>query len=108
MLKENEQSTINGTKYQSNFAFRFVGLLISHDKRFFETLQHQLYEWMPYLLLHDNFDAKEEREAFFGLMEVLSDLSDSTNKLNDDQLDSEFKEVLKIMGFQKESEVQHA
>ena len=108
MQKENEQSTINGTKYQSNFAFRFVGLLISHDKRFFETLKHQLYEWMPYLLLHENFDAKEERQTFFELMEVLSELSDSTNQLNDAQLDQEFKQVLNLLGFKKESEVQHA
>ena len=60
------------------------------------------------LVENDGLYEKEEREAFFGLMEVLSELSDSTNQLTDAQLDQEFKQVLNLLGFKKESEVQHA
>jgi len=108
MSKENEQSTINGTKYQSTFAFRFVGTLIGHDKRFFETTKQQLEDWMPFILSHEIFNEVEERQAFFELMMVLNELSDITNNINDEQLDQEFKQVLSLLGFEKESEVRHA
>ena len=108
MLKENEQSTINGTKYNSNFAFRFVGTLISHDKRFFETTKYQLEDWMPFILTHELFNDIEERKAFFDLMMVLNELSDITKNTTDDELDQEFNQVLNLLGFKKESEVQHA
>ena len=108
MSTENQQSTINGTKYQSNFAFRFVGTLISHDKRFFETTKYQLEDWMPFILTHEIFNDAEERQRFFELMMVLNELSDITKNIDDKQLDQEFKEILNLLGFQKESEVQHA
>lgn len=107
MQKENEQSTINGTKYESTFAFRFVGTLISHDKRFFETIKHQLEDWMPFILSQEIFNEVEERQSFFSLMMVLNELSDITKNLSDDELNQEFKSVLNLLGFKKESEVQN-
>lgn len=108
MSNENEQSTINGTKYQSTFAFRFVGTLIGHDKRFFETVKHQLEDWMPFILTHEIFNDIEERQTFFELMMVLNELSDITKNIDDKQLGSEFDQVIKLLGFIKESEVHNA
>lgn len=108
MQKENEQNTINGIKYESTFAFRLVGTLISHDKRFFETVKHQLEDWMPFMLTHEIFNDVEERQAFFELMMVLNELANITKNISDDELDQQFKQILNLLGFKKESEVQHA
>jgi hypothetical protein len=105
MSKENQNTTINGTQYQSTFAFRFVGTLISHDKRFFETIKNQLNDWTPFILSNEVFNEPEERHEFFSLMSVLNDLADITKNLSEDELNQEFKNLLNLLGFKKESEV---
>ena len=108
MLKGNEHSTKNEANIKETFAFRFVGLLVSHDKRFFETLNSKLTEWMPFIVTHEWFNNKQERESFFELMEVLNELSTTTSNLTEEEINQEFKQILNLMGLKKESEVQHA
>lgn len=106
MQKENQ--TTAGATYTENFAFIFVGCLISHDKRFFETLHAQMLEYQEVLLESSFMDDRQERVRLIETMQTLNELTQATRNLDDQQLNKEFKQVLNLMGFKKESEVASA
>ena len=108
MQKQQEtETTSNGVSYQPTFAFKFVGGILSHDKRLFETLHYQLTNWFMLLSETEDFDDRDERLSCLQTLAVLDDLAASTRSLSDKQLQNQFNQVLLEIGVKKESEVNH-
>jgi hypothetical protein len=104
----NTNNSQTGVTYTDNFAFRFVGFLISHDKRMFETLHEQLLTYQEPLLETDFMNDKQERQAYNYLLEMMRELSMATQNLSDQELQAEFVQVLALLSIKKEMEVSHA
>lgn len=97
-----------GKVYETNFAFNFVAGIISHDKRFFENLHERLLEYQDILMFDHFMDDKQDREAFFILLNTLDSLASTTRPLTDAELGKQFNKVLKQLNFTKKgSEVSH-
>lgn len=106
--KENKNvTTLSGASYKENFAFTFLGQIISQDKRFFETLQAKLNDLTPFIMSSHYMDDVKDREEWFSFLCTVDDLASTTKPLNDERLNHEFSNALKIMGFKKGSEVPH-
>lgn len=104
----NSITKLSSATYNDNFAFQFVGCLISHDKRFFETLHSQMLEYQEVLMESEFMNNREDRVAFMETMSILQEMTQSTRNLSEKQLDKEFVEVLELLGFKKEKEVANA
>jgi hypothetical protein len=102
--QEETETTLIGVSYQPTFAFKFVGGILSHDKRLFETLHYQLSNWFLLLSETEDFDDRDERLSCLQTLAVLDELASSTRSLSDKQLQKQFTQVLQEIGCQKESE----
>ncbi|WP_445458442.1 hypothetical protein [Flavobacterium sp. HNIBRBA15423] len=100
-------TTLAGASYKENFAFSFLGQLISHDKRFFETLQAKFNDITPFIMSTHFMDEKTDRESWFDFMCIVDDLASVTSKMDQKELDKQFNEALELMGFKKGSEVKN-
>jgi hypothetical protein len=100
MTKENEiTKTLIGTSAPQNFAFRFVGTILSHDKRIFEQLHQLLNTTMMCTLDHPHWNESEERTDFAFYLDLLDDLASITRSMYNKKLEKEFENILLQLEF---------
>lgn len=105
MTKEN-QSTEKNLEHQ--FAFGLVGTLLTHNHRAFEEIQEKMHNFMPFLLENEYFDEKTNRQEFFGMMEIIKDLAETTKVFSNKELTKILRKTAKKSLRKLEKEVANA
>lgn len=92
MSKENQNTEKN---LEQQFAFGLVGTLLTHNHRAFEEIQEKMHGYMPFILENEYFNDKKTRQDFFGMMEVIKDLAETTKIFTNKELTKILKKTAK-------------